>query len=277
MKKEAQLITGVITIFIIVVGLLLCTVTIEAGHVGIYKMFGKVSDDELQPGLHFKNPLASITEMSVQTQEYTMTYTKGEGAKHGSDIISALTKEGLTVDLDMTILYKLKPSKASDVYQEIGIDYVNVIVRPQIRTIIREVVAKYEAKQLYSEERQAVAIEISEKLEPELDKRGIILESVLIRHIQLPAQLVNSIEQKLVAEQDAERMQFVLRKESQEAERKVIEATGIKDSTEIVQQGLANSPEYLTYVWLQKLENHESVVYVVEGNLGIPTFTKEIN
>jgi len=264
--------TAFFAVIVLVVVLFLSIVTIPAGHVGVYNLFGVVDDTEWQPGLHFKNPLASVDKMSVKTQEYTMTFTKGEGAKHGSDVISSLTKEGLSVDLDMTILYRLNPTYASDVYQTIGKDYVGVIVRPQIRTVIREVVAKYEAKQLYSEDRQAVALEIAQELEPELLSRGIILERVLIRHIQLPAQLTTSIEDKLVAEQNAEKYVFVLQQEEREAERKIIEAQGIKNSTMIVQEGLASSPEYLTYLWLQKLENHESVVYVMEGNMGLPIF-----
>jgi len=271
LKEKMMLAVSIFTAVLIIVGMM-SIVTIEAGHVGIHNLFGVVDDTEMQPGLHFKNPLASVTEMSVKTQEYTMTFTKGEGAKSGSDTIAALTKEGLSVSLDITILYKLSPSEASDIYQEIGVNYVDVIVRPQIRTVIREVVAKYEAKQLYSEDRQAVAIDITENLEPELINRGIILERVLLRHIQLPEQLTTSIETKLVAEQDAERMVFILQQEQKEAERKVIEAEGIKQSTEIVQSGLANSPEYLTYIWLQKLENHDSVVYLMEGDMGLPLF-----
>ncbi|RLF57256.1 MAG: prohibitin family protein [Thermoplasmata archaeon] len=246
--------------------------TVDAGHVGIHNLFGVVDDTELQPGLHFKNPFASVTKMSIKTQEYTMSNAQGEGAVYGSDVIPALTKEGLSVDLDMTVLYKLNPTEATRIYKEIGVDYIDVIVRPQIRTIIREVVANFEAKQLYSEDRQRVALEITEKLDPELTKRGIILERVLIRNIALPTQLVLSIEEKLVAEQAAERMTFVLRQEQKEAERKVIEAEGIRNSTMIVQEGLARSPEYLTYLWLQKLENHDSVVYVMEGNMGLPIF-----
>jgi len=272
MNKEGILVGVAIVAFLFVVGIALSVVTVEAGHVGIHNLFGVVDDTEMQPGLHFKNPFASVTEMSVKTQEYTMTFTKGEGAKYGSDIISSLTKEGLSVDLDMTVLYRLSPEKASEVYKTIGTNYVSVIVRPQIRTVIREVVAKYEAKQLYSEDRQAVAIEIAENLEPELLSRGIILERVLIRHIQLPVQLTSSIEEKLVAEQNAERYVFLLQQEEREAERKIIEAQGIKNSTMIVQEGLARSPEYLTYLWLQKLENHESVVYIMEGNMGLPIF-----
>jgi len=280
MKQDLKPLIGVVsavvviaTIFIIVFS---CIITVQAGHVGVYNLFGVVDDTELQPGLHFKNPLASVTKMSVQTQEYTMSYAQGEGAKYGSDVISALTKEGLSVDLDMTVLYKLNPSQASEIYQTIGENYVSVIVRPQIRTIIREVVAEYEAKQLYSQDRQAVAQEITTRLEPELISRGIILERVLLRHIQLPTQLTDSIEEKLVAEQDAERYVFLLQQEQREAERKIIEAQGIKNSTMIVQEGLAKAPEYLTYLWLQKLENHESVVYVIEGDTGLPIF-KEID
>jgi len=271
LKEKMMLAVSIFTAVLIFVGVM-SIVTIEAGHVGIHNLFGVVDDNEMQPGLHFKNPLASVTEMSVKTQEYTMTFAQGEGAKPGSDTIAALTKEGLSVSLDITILYKLSPSEASDIYQEIGVNYVDVIVRPQIRTVIREVVAKYEAKQLYSEDRQAVAIDITENLEPELMNRGIILERVLLRHIQLPEQLTSSIETKLVAEQDAERMVFILQQEQKEAERKVIEAEGIKQSTEIVQSGLADAPEYLTYIWLQKLENHDSVVYLMDGDMGLPLF-----
>ena len=265
-----------IIIGVAIAGCVLLTIasvtTVDAGHVGIHNLFGVVDSTELQPGLHLKNPFASVTKMSVKTQEYTMSSIQGEGSVYGSDVIPALTKEGLSVDLDMTVLYKLNPTEATTIYKEIGVDYVNVIVRPQIRTIIREVVANFEAKQLYSEDRQRVALDITEKLEPELTKRGVILERVLIRNIALPSQLVTSIEEKLVAEQDAERMTFVIRQEQKEAERKVIEAQGIKNSTMIVQEGLAKSPEYLTYLWLQKLENHDSVVYVMEGDMGLPIF-----
>lgn len=271
-KKESMIMISVVATVIIIGLLIFSFVVIDAGNVGVYNLFGVVDDQEYQPGLHFKNPLASVESMSIKTQEYTMTFTQGEGAVKGKDTISALTKEGLTVDLDITVLYKLSPAMASEIYKTIGIDYVGVIVRPQIRTIIREVVAKYEAKQLYSEDRQAVALEISTMLEPELLDRGVILERVLLRHIQLPAQLTDSIELKLVAEQEAERMEFILVKELQEAERKEIEAVGIKNATLIVQEGLSGSPEYLTYLWLQKLENHESVVYVMEGEMGLPIF-----
>lgn len=266
---------GVATITICVILVLVTCITIvPAGHVGVVDVMGNVDDYELQPGFHFKNPLAGINDMSTKTQEYTMSYVKGEGAKHGSDVISALTKEGLSVDLDITILYKLTPDYASEIYKTIGRDYVDIIVRPQVRTVIREVVAKYEAKQLYSEERQAVALEIAEFLEPELIKRGIILERVLLRHIQLPNQLTKAIEDKLTAEQNIEKRQFEVQVEEQEKQRKIIEAEGIADANEIIAESLSDA--YLTWYWLENLQSHESVVYVIDGDNGIPTFTKEI-
>jgi len=139
----------------------------------------------------------------VKTEQYSMS---------GGDAISALTKEGLTVSLDLTVLYRLNPGSADEVFTTNGEEYVGVIVRPQIRTAIREMIANYDAKELYSEARETIATEIAVKLEPELGSRNIILEKVLLRNIQLPSQLVDSIEQKLVAEQEAERMEFVLQK-----------------------------------------------------------------
>jgi len=245
---------------------------VPAGHVGVHDLFGQVEENERPAGLHFKNPFANIVPMSIKTQEYTMSQVVGEGAVYKSDIISALTKEGLTVDLDMTVLYRLTGYRAAEIYRTIGTDYVNVIVRPQIRTVIREVIAKYEAKQIYSKEREIIAEEIYVDLEPVLVERGIILERVLLRNVKLPADLTTAIEAKLTAEQEIEKKRFEKEREREEALRKVIEAEGIANATSIIQKSLSEAPEYLTWVWLQKLENHNSVVYVMEGEMGLPIF-----
>ena len=163
-KKYIGLAIFLITLGIIVILLGTMITIVEAGHVGVYDLFGEVSEDEYQPGLHLKHPLANIIQMSTRTEEYTMSYTKGEGAKSESDIISALTKEGLTVDLDITVWYKLDPEAASDVYKTLGVGYVGVIVRPQIRTAIRDVVVRYEAKDIYGDKRQIAALEIFDEM-----------------------------------------------------------------------------------------------------------------
>ena len=264
-------IAGLIISTIIAGVILASSITIvPAGHVGVVDFFGQVSSEELKPGLQFKTPFASVHMMSIRTQEYTMSIATEEGEKYGDDSITALTKEGLTVALDITVLYRLKDTEADKIYTTIGENYISVIVRPQIRTAIREVIAKYEAKQLYSEERQKVAIEITEKLEPELERRGIILERVLLRNIKLPDSLTQKITEKLEAEQEAERMQFVLEREQQEAERKRIEAQGIADANRIISNSL--TPDYLRWYHIQMLPNYNSVIYIPVGDDGLPLF-----
>ena len=275
-KAQAEVLIPIIVfaVFVGVIVLLLSMTVVPAGKEGVYDLFGKVKDKELQPGFHLVHPFARVTDMSVKTQEYTMSYIEGEGAVKGSDIISALTKEGLAVDLDITVLYHLEAGTPSDIYKTIGRDYVGVIVRPQIRSAIREVVAKYEAKKIYSEERKAVEQQIYNVLEGVLSERGIVLEAVLLRHVQLPKTLSEAIELKLTAEQSIEQKRFDVLTEMEEANRKRVEARGIADANDIIAKSLTT--EYLTWYWIENLENHESVIYVPIGNTGLPLF-KEIN
>ena len=188
-------------------------VVIPAGKTGVQSFFGKVKDSEFSSGFHLKNPLVQITKMDIRTQEYTMSIAQGEGERYGADAIAALTKEGLSVDLDITVLYRLHEEKASDVYRDIGLDYTEVIIRPQIRSVIREIIAQYEAKDIYSEKRNEAAAQIEEILKTKLESRGIELEEVLLRHVELPANLSNSIQQKLQSEQEAQRYDFILETE----------------------------------------------------------------
>lgn len=245
-------------------------VVIDAGHVGVHSLFGVVDREEMQPGLHFVNPLAGVYSMSIKTQEYTMSIMDDEGQKKGSDTISALTSEGLTIDLDITVLYALNENKANSVYKNIGLNYVDIIVRPQIRTVIRDVVARYTTKDIYSTQRQAIALEIYEELTPFLTDKGILLEDVLLRNIKLPHQLTNAIEEKLTAEQRIEQKAFQVLEEAEEANRKRIEAQGIADAQEIIDESLTES--YLTWYWIEKLQEHESVIYVPIGESGLPLF-----
>ncbi len=246
-------------------------VVVGAGETGVQSLFGKVRDQELHSGFHLKNPFVKITKMSIRTQDYTMSITQGEGKKYGSDVITALTKEGLSVDLDITVLYHLLEDKASDVYRDVGLGYDEVVIRPQIRSVIREVIAQYEAKDIYSEKRQEAAAQIFEILKQKLDPRGIEIEDVLLRHVELPPNLANSIQEKLQAEQDAERYDFLLQKESKEAERKRLEAEGQRDAQKIINESL--TPRYLEYLYIQSLENREGTIYVpTSPSNGTPLF-----
>jgi len=244
---------------------------ISAGHTGVQSLFGRVYDEELSSGFHLKNPFLRITELSIRTEEYTMSISHGEGERMGPDAIRALTREGLHVDLDITVLYKLGEEHASDVYRDVGLDYEEVIIRPQIRSFIREIVALYSAKDIYSEKRSEASEKILSALQSKLKPRGIEVEEVLLRNVILPEKLASSIEAKLQAEQDAERYDFLLLTEEKEAERKRVEAAGQRDAQRIINQSLTT--RYLQYLYIESLKDREGTIYVpTNPSNGTPLF-----
>ena len=246
-------------------------VIIDAGETGVYSLFGKVKDKELSSGLHLVIPFAKITKMNIKTQDYTMSKSLGEGKRVNADAITSLTKEGLSVDLDITVLYKLNEEKASDVYQTVGTRYDEVILRPAIRTVIRDVIAQYDAKDIYSAKREEAGNAIHERLKNDLESRGIIIEQVLLRNVELPADLAGSIQEKLQAEQEAQKYDFLLEKERKEKERKIIEAEGQRDAQKIINQSL--STNYLYYLYINQLKDLEGTVYVpTSPSTGMPLF-----
>ena len=185
-------------------------VIVDAGQTGVQSLFGKVRDAELSSGFHLKNPFVRITKMPIRTQEYTMSKARGEGDRFGDDAITELNKEGLSVDLDITVLFHIEEEKASDIYRDIGLGYREVIIRPAIRSIIREAIAQYDAKDIYSDKREEATQKIFERIQETFTTRGIEVEEVLVRNVELPTDLAASIEQKLQAEQEAARYDFVL-------------------------------------------------------------------
>jgi regulator of protease activity HflC (stomatin/prohibitin superfamily) len=227
---------------------------IPAGHVGVKDFFGRVSSDVLTPGIHVVFPFTRVVKFSIQTQEL----------KETADVPS---KEGLIMDLEASLLYRLDPAKASLMYKTVGHDYPHVVVEPQIRAAIREVTASYEAKALYSAQREKIAIEIFTLFNQMSLPRGIIADAVLLRKIGLPAVVANAIQEKLKREQEAEQMKFVLQKESQEAERKRIEAQGISDFQKIVAAGIsAQLLEWKGIEATEKLAMSQNTKVVVIGN-----------
>lgn len=246
-------------------------VIVEAGQTGVYSLFGRVKDKELRSGFHLVIPLARVTKISIRTEEYTMSIIKGEGKIERADSITSLTKEGLEVDLDITVLHRLNEEYASDIYKNVGLTYEEKIIRPAIRTTIREVVAKYEAKDLYSDKRGEAAMGILESLKIKLEPRGIVAEDVLLRNVALPANLAQSIQEKLQAEQEAQKYDFILEKEKKEKERKIIEAEGQKESQRIINQSLTQN--YLYYLYIKELKDREGTIYVpTSPSTGMPLF-----
>jgi prohibitin 1 len=250
-------------ILLVVIAIILLwssTTSVPTGHVGVLTLFGRVTGEGLSEGLHLINPLKAVHKMSIQSQ------TIKESA-------SVPSNEGLMMALDTSLIYKLDRSKAAEVYQGIGEDYVRVVLEPNLRAAIRGVTSAHSANALYTGGREEVAQKIQDDLAQTLGPRGIIVERVLLRDIQLPAMLRTSIEAKQQAEQDALRMSFVLQKERQEAERKRIEAQGIADFQRIVALGI--SPQLLEWKGIEATEKlamgtNAKVVIIGAGKSGLP-------
>lgn len=217
-----------------------CIKQIDAGEVGVQKLFGKVEDRVLESGLNFVNPLVTVTDMNIQTQNYTMSGIHNEGKQAGDDAIRILSTDGLELTIDLTVLYHVNKSEAPRIVREIGSNIEDVIVRPVTRTKIRDNAVYYTAIDLYSTRREEFQSRIFHDIDTIFKMRGLTLEQLLIRNIALPESVKEAIEKKINAEQDAQKMQYVLQKEKQEAERKRVEAQGIADYQRILSTGLSD-------------------------------------
>ncbi len=246
--------------FLLVILLFNSVTRVGTGHVGVLTLFGRVTGETLGEGLHLINPLKTNNEMSIQTQ------TVKESA-------SVPSSEGLMMSLDTSLIYHLNPDRAADVFQKIGAEYENIVVEPTLRSAIRESTASHTANALYTGEREMVAKQIFDQVSTQLKQRGLMVENVLLRDIQLPATLKASIEAKQQAEQEALAMNFRLQKETQEAQRKRIEAAGVRDFQQIVAQGI--TPSLLEWKGIEATENlaksaNAKVVVIGSGKNGLP-------
>lgn len=244
----------------ILIALLSAVAKVPAGHVGVLTLFGRVTGEVLSEGIHLVNPFKSNEVMSIRTQQI-------------KESASVPSSEGLVMALDTSLLFHLNPGRAAEVYRQIGPSYVATIVEPSLRASIREVTASHSANALYTGERERVAQEIYSQLGRELNKRGVEVENVLLRDIQLPTTLKASIETKQQAEQESLAMSFRLQKEKQEAERKRIEAQGIHDFQQIVAQGI--SPALLEWKGIEATEalarsSNTKIVVVGNSKNGLP-------
>lgn len=268
----------IIALLLIIAGVMTKSIIqIDAGQIGVKKLFGKVQNDVLTSGLHFINPLLEIRRLDVKTQNYTMSGVHDEGRQTSDDAIRVLTSDGLEVTIDLTVLYKLLPSEAPKLVRETGEDYTDKIVRPLTRTKIRDNAVYYEAIALYSTKRDEFQQRIFSSIEEDFKKRGLMLEQLLVRNITLPQSVKTTIEQKINAEQDAQKMQFVLIKERQEAERKRVEAQGIADYQRIINTGLTDKQlqyeQIKAYLELAKSPNSK-VIVMGSGNTPVILDTK---
>ncbi len=251
---------------VIILGLSIASVVqVEPGQVGVQKLFGKVNDNILESGLNVINPLVQVVMFDVRTENYTMSGIHDEGTKQGDDAIRVLTADGLEVIVDLTVLYKVLPSEAPRILQEIGTDYRTVIVRPICRTKIRDNAVYYDAVALYSTKRDEFQGRIFSTIEANFKERGLVLEQLLVRNITLPESVKATIESKINAEQDAQKMTFVLQKERQEAERKRVEAQGIADYQKILSTGLSDRLLQYEMIKAISISPNSKLIFMTNG------------
>ena len=244
-----------------ILALLECFTQVPAGNVGVVDFFGIVSEKAIPSGINLVNPLANVVKFTIQTQEHKET-------------MQVLSREGLTIGLEISALYRLNPDSAARVYKTVaGGDYETIILIPQFRSISRSVTASFQASALYSTERERLGVAIQEELARTVAPRGVTIEATPLRNVALPTQLTEAIEQKQRADQESQRMEFILTKEKQEADRKRIEAKGIADFQAIVAAGI--SDQLLRWKGIEateKLANSQNtkVIIVGAGKDGLP-------
>ncbi|MEY4628210.1 MAG: hypothetical protein RLZZ595_536 [Bacteroidota bacterium] len=244
---------------------------VDAGYVGVKTLFGKVQPQTLNSGLSFINPLMDVTIIDIRTQNYTMSGVHDEGSKSGDDAIKVLTADGLEVTIDLSVLYRVNPAETPKLITDIGTNYEDKIVRPITRTRIRDNSVYYDAVALYSTKRDEFQSRIFKTIETDFKQRGLILENLLVRNITLPASVKSTIEQKINAEQEAQKMQFVLQKEKQEAERKRVEAQGISDYQRIINESLSDRQlQYEQIQAMKELAKSSNAKIIVMPSKGAP-------
>lgn len=248
-----RVVAGVAILFTVLIA---CVVQVGPGEVGVQILFGKVQDGVLRSGLNFINPLMEVEKLDIKTQAYTMSGANDQdmGATEikRSDPIQTLSSDGLTLILDVTVWYRLSADDAPNILRTIGSDYESKIVLPAIRTAIRDVAVNYVATDIYSSKRNDYVNEVAKQLERSFEGRGLILEKVLLRNVELPQKVREAIDEKIAAEQRAQQMVYILQKEKQEAERKKVEATGVAEAQRIINSTISNS--YLQWKYIETLK-----------------------
>ncbi len=260
MHRTSGLIAGAVAFVFLLVAISRVFTVVPAGNVGVVDLFGNVSDVTLKSGINVVNPLARVIVFSVKTQEI-------------KEAMEVPSKEGLSVQLEVSALFHLNPEQAAEVYKTIGENYIQIILEPNFRSVTRGVTAGYDARALYTSERELLAQTIHKDLQRIVEPRGINVESTPLRRVGLPVGLTQAIEEKLRSEQESQRMQFILAKERQEADRKRIEAQGISDFQTIVSKGI--SEQLLRWKGIEATEKlaastNSKVVVIGAGKDGLP-------
>ncbi|TYQ30794.1 prohibitin family protein [Pseudanabaena sp. UWO310] len=246
-------IAGLIALFSLVNAATRLIIVIPAGNVGVEDFQGKVSDRTLPAGIHTINPFAEVVQFSTRLRDV-------------KEEISATSKEGLSLAIDISLQYHIDPTKAGSIYQNIGLEEREILIS-RFRSISREIVSGYPAEAVYATRREEISLKLADKLRSQLAPLGFIVDEALLRNVKVPETLQAAIQQRLKAEQENLQMKFVLEKETQEADRKRIEAKGRADAQKILSEGLTPSVLQLREIEAtEKLSTSPNSKIVIIGN-----------
>jgi len=234
----------------------------------------------LGPGLHWIMPYAeNVVRYSISNQTYTMVAQKTEGKVQGDDSVSARTADGQQVYFDASVIYAANPDKVVKLHIQWQGRYEEEFVRPRARSLIYNRAAQYTVEQIYGSKRTELQQAIQDEISKDLEAQGLTLVQFLLRNISFSPEYATAVEQKQIAQQNAERAKFLVQQQEQEAARLRVEAQGIRDAAVtraegeakallLVADALRNNPDLIQYTYVQKIAPNISVIVLPGGGGG---------
>ncbi|MCB1218539.1 prohibitin family protein [bacterium] len=268
LARMRNMVTGLVLLVVLAAFLGSSVVTVDVGkRMVLFNRFSKqFTAKPLEPGWTLVMPGVYERKVyDVQIQEYTMSATQGEGDRQQDDAITVRSSDGLEMDIDLTVLFSLDDKNLNELHYKIGSNYREKIIRPSVREAIRSVFALHEATAAYSTERESITQELGDRLEIVLADNNMLLNEVLVRNIKLPDAVTEKINEKKAAQQDAERMKYVLEKAEQEKQQVLIEASAQAEKIKVLNEALVQNPNYLKWLSIDKL-NDDIKLVVTDGN-----------
>ena len=258
-------------VVLILVSMLKPYVIVEAGHRAVILTHIGGGLRQVDEGIALAWPfITTVTPYDTRSQTYTMSQTSWEGDVGGDDSLQCKTSDGQRVDVDISVRFHIDRDQVVALERDVGIRYVAKIIRPAVTSYVQTAIAQYEVQKLHSENRQEVEDNISSRLTEALKEKFIVVDEVLLRNIQFSDTYRKTVEEKQIAQQDAQRMEYVLQKAEKEKEQQIIAATGEAKAIELKGQALAASPEVIEYEYVQKIAPNVQALITDGVSLPLP-------
>lgn len=237
----------------------------------VFSLTSGVWEEQLDEGFHFLLPIVQRPFIyDTRTQTYSMSRVHWEGEVRGDDSLTALTADGQTVSVDISVRFRPAADNVWRLHKEVGTDYVNKILRPEIRSQTRVAISEFPVTEVYSAERQVIEDRIEERLRESLQRNYLLVDEVLLRDIRFSEAFANAIENKQIAEQNAQRMEYVLEKTEKEREQRIIEAEGEAQAIELKGRAVAENARVIQYDYVRKIAPNVSAIISNGQKLSLP-------